>query len=242
MKRLTATEMFCKQRIKRGSYPILFHMPFHLLKGYCRPFCFLFVFLISSVRLRARFPDCVTKDNKNLCSFTSSLACVLHRLASLLFPAPWRRNKSCLTVSGAFTLTSSSDSHLAVNHFQILRYVSMDNSASQTVKRDLFDRHRLPRTWFAQAAQWSHSVGTESCGRLAVQSGSEVQGSWTLLGRTKVQVSWLLGWAKAVSYKHKLPANNNFRACVSHLRERLNGNKWLIWPGAGAWQETGGSI
>lgn len=59
MKRLTATEMFCKQIIKRGSYPILFHIPFHLLKGCCRPFCFLFGFLISSVRLRARFPDCV---------------------------------------------------------------------------------------------------------------------------------------------------------------------------------------
>lgn len=48
-----------------------------------------------------------------------------------------------------------------------------------------------------------------------------------------------LGRSKAVSYKHKLPASNNFRACVSHLRERLNGNKWLIWPGTGAWQETG---
>lgn len=38
--------------------------------------------------------------------------------------------------------------------------------------------------------------------------------------------------------KHKLPASNNCRTCMSHLCERLNGNKRLIWPGAGSWQET----
>ncbi len=40
------------------------------------------------------------------------------------------------------------------------------------------------------------------------------------------------------SHKHKLPASINSSSCKSHLCERLNRNKWLIWPGAEAWQET----
>lgn len=41
-----------------------------------------------------------------------------------------------------------------------------------------------------------------------------------------------------VSHKHKLPANTNSSSCMSHLCERLNRNKWLIWPGTEAWPET----